>query len=399
MAQTQSISVGMLALDPGWIAGTLYIGAAARALQHANGGNDIRLKLIAPRGMDLSHFSQFIDAFDEVHRFDLPRALESRSWRRIKLRQLVGGIHLRKIIRNHVDVVFPIRRQLGFPVPTPAIGWIPDCQHARYPQFFSEKECRQRDAEFRNLAENCTQLLVSSHDARSDLLRIAGMKNDNVGVYRFRTFPEPDWFSADAADIARRYDLPEKFLYFPSQQWKHKNHVTLLRALKHVTDRNIGDIALVLTGRDSDYRHPDHGNRIKAFIDENGLRSRVHWLGVLQRQEQIQLMRQAAAIVRPSLFEGWSMLVEDCRAIGKEAFVSDIAVHREQAYRHAHYFNPDSADALADLIMKRWPVLKAGPDPVAEASAREDVTELCRENGNLLISIFEKAMASTTGRR
>ena len=42
-------------------------------------------------------------------------------------------------------------------------------------------------------------------------------------------------------------------------------------------------------------------------------------LGFISRQDQLSLMRDAIAVIQPSLFEGWSTVVEDCKAIGAKS--------------------------------------------------------------------------------
>ena len=114
---------------------------------------------------------------------------------------------------------------------------------------------------------------------------------------------------------------------------------------------------------------------LKGEIARRGLQSQVRLLGLLDRPTQIQVMRTSAAVVQASFFEGWSALVEDSRALGKRIFVSDIPVHREQNPDDAVYFNPDSAEELADLIEADWPHLEPGPDLGREQRARDGTGE------------------------
>jgi hypothetical protein len=83
----------------------------------------------------------------------------------------------------------------------------------------------------------------------------------------------------------------------------------------------------------------------------------------------VQLFRRAAAVIQPSLFEGWSALVEDARTLGKRIYVSDIPVHREQQPTDGVFFHPDRPEELAELVARDWPDLKPGPDLVRESEA------------------------------
>ena len=97
----------------------------------------------------------------------------------------------------------------------------------------------------------------------------------------------------------------------------------------------------------------------------------VQLLGLVSRERLVSLMRRALAVIQPSLFEGWSTVVEDARALGRPCLLSDLPVHREQNPPGARFFPPESAEALAGLIAELWEHGTPGPDLEAEAAARE----------------------------
>jgi hypothetical protein len=61
-------------------------------------------------------------------------------------------------------------------------------------------------------------------------------------------------------------------------------------------------------------------------------------------------MNNCRAVIQPSLFEGWSTVVEDAKALNKWVILSDIAVHREQLSINVDFFNPKDSIALSKLI-------------------------------------------------
>jgi glycosyltransferase involved in cell wall biosynthesis len=73
-------------------------------------------------------------------------------------------------------------------------------------------------------------------------------------------------------------------------------------------------------------------------------------LGIVPYEHMLALMRYSVAVINPSLFEGWSTVVEESRALGKEILLSDIVVHREQNPPRGRYFNTHIADDLATLM-------------------------------------------------
>ena len=301
---------------------------------------------------------------------------DERTWK-AKLKTTILHHGLRRWPRSlgglcrslNLSALYPVYTSLGPAFPRPWIGWLPDFQHKRMPQFFPEHEKRRRDATFAQLIRDAPRVVVSSEDARRDLMRWFPADPGKVSVLSFTTVAGADWFAPDPASVARELGLPPRYLMFPSQFWVHKNHRCLFQAIRIVKDW-CPDIALVCTGRMHDHRFPEYGDELLAETKRNGLEGRIHCLGLIDRQKQIQLLRASAAIVQPSFFEGWSALVEDARALGKRIYVSDLPVHREQDPPDARFFDPNSPEELAGLIAQEWPHLAPGPDPGKEQAGR-----------------------------
>jgi glycosyltransferase involved in cell wall biosynthesis len=61
-------------------------------------------------------------------------------------------------------------------------------------------------------------------------------------------------------------------------------------------------------------------------------------------------MNSAVAIVQPSLFEGWSTVIEDAMAMSRNVIASDLDVNIEQLGDNGFYFERNSADGLASVL-------------------------------------------------
>jgi glycosyltransferase involved in cell wall biosynthesis len=107
----------------------------------------------------------------------------------------------------------------------------------------------------------------------------------------------------------------------------------------------------------------------RAALAKDEIAEQVRLLGLIPRHDQVRMMRRAIAIIQPSLFEGWSTVVEDARALGRPTLLSDIPVHREQNPPGARFFAPSSPEALADLLAEAWKDWPAGPDDAGESVA------------------------------
>jgi glycosyltransferase involved in cell wall biosynthesis len=239
------------------------------------------------------------------------------------------------------------------------------------------------------------RVIVSNQCSYADAVRLYPQERDKLAVLPFTMYLGDEWREADAQDVALKYGLPRKFLLFPSHFWKHKNHVTAFRAIEILHRRGFDDVVLVCTGFPHDSRFPNHVKELREFVATHELETAVRILGLLPRKDQVQLMRAAAAIVQPSLFEGWSALVEEGRSLGKQVFASDIPMHQEQRTERVHLFPPTSAEALADLLAQHWPGLNAGPDLELEGTAEIEYRDRIREFARQFVAVC-RSVATTT---
>jgi glycosyltransferase involved in cell wall biosynthesis len=279
---------------------------------------------------------------------------------------------LRRLLSKHrIDVLFA-GVQVHQNMNIPQICWIPDFQHIHRQDFFSAAERTRRDQLFVQTIEKAERVIVSNQCSYDDAVRLYPEKSQKITVLPFTMSLGTEWRNGDPAQVVRKYALPEKFLLFPSQFWKHKNHLTVFRAIHRLRERASHDVILVCTGLPRDPRFPEYEIELQQYISEHRLTNAIRVLGLIARDEQVQLMRAAAAIIQASLFEGWSAIVEEGRSMGKKIFASDIPMHREQQTKDVYLFEPTSVEALVDLISRHWLRLQPGPQLEAEIDAEKD---------------------------
>lgn len=272
-------------------------------------------------------------------------------------------------------------------------GWIPDFQHRFMPELFNGAEIAKRDAGIGILAREAGTIVFSSESAATDFRRFYPGATAQPRVLHFHTNPTPAWFDGDPAAVQRQFHLPDEFLLVSNQFWQHKNHRTLFAALALLRERDLKP-ALVCTGQTGDFRKKDYFNTLLRQIHESGIASQVHILGLIERAEQIQLMRRCLAVIQPSLFEGWSTVLEDARALGKVVVASDIAVHREQNPPGCRFFAKDSPEALAEAVAA---VLStpgaAAPDNESETTARRSAEQAMLRYGRDFLGVVKDCLA------
>ncbi|GAB3176993.1 glycosyltransferase family 4 protein [Telluribacter humicola] len=262
-------------------------------------------------------------------------------------------------VEQSIDSIFPANELLVKNSPVRQICWVADFQQVHFPEYFSAYDIRYRYRQLKKIAALADVLVVSNEHSRRDAIRLVPEVASKIRVLPFTMWLGKDWNKVDVQPYLAKYNLPPKFLILPSQWWKHKNHLVVFQALELLLKMGVKDISLVCTGLPSDPRFPSYAQTLRNYITQANLQPYIYELGLIPRQDQVQLMRAAMAVVQPSFFEGWSALVEDCRSLDKTIFLSDIPMHHEHQNRNMIFFDPHSAKDLANKIIQNWSVLNS----------------------------------------
>ncbi len=261
--------------------------------------------------------------------------------------------------REHrIDVLFECAQFYGWRFPFPRIAWITDFQHRHLPELFGFGAYWKRDLGFRAQILSRRHVMLSSEASRSDCETFFPRSMGRTSVVRFAMLPPNLSDGSDDRAIASRYQLPQRYFYLPNQFWKHKNHRTVIEALRILRQKGY-DTVVAASGRAEDYRHPEHFAALQALVAAYGLTHNFRFLGILPREHVFALMRGSRALINPSLSEGWSTSVEEAKSLGVPMLLSDLRVHREQAGEGADYFDAEGAGQLASLMALH----EDSPDP------------------------------------
>ena len=293
-----------------------------------------------------------------------------------------------------VDLLFPLNTDVmpGYP----AISWIPDFQHVHLPRLFTPEEIRWREQKFQAIAELAGYVYFYSAAVEQDFRKKFPVANIKSKTVFYRVLPDEEWFEGDPVAVRQKHGIPADFIICCNQFWAHKNHLTLYRALGILKQQG-KVIDLVCTGATQDYRNAEYFQALHALAEELDIVGQLHITGPLPRQEQIQLLRSSRFLVQPSAFEGFSLTVAECRAIGKDVLLSDLQVHREHAY--GELFDLTDDQELARKIGELFDRTQAGPDFPAEERALQESLVLARQFAHEMCDMFQDAAKVFAGLR
>lgn len=250
------------------------------------------------------------------------------------------------------------------------INWFADFQYDHLPEFYSPHTyvaARQRAVAAAYLSN---KLMLSSEDAARDFHRLFPDSKAKVYVQHF-TVTHPDFSMLDKDEVMQKHGIDRPYFYSPNQYWAHKNHPVVIDAVAELVKRGHKDVLVLFSGKEWDDRNPEYVPMLKKRVVELGLSDNIRFLGFLDRKEQLVIMQNAEAVIQPSLFEGWSTVIEDARALNKFVIASDLDVNKEQLQTNVRFFERHSAKALADAIEQgKFDVVQQSYNQYREAQAR-----------------------------
>ncbi|WP_295838913.1 glycosyltransferase family 1 protein [uncultured Microbacterium sp.] len=175
-------------------------------------------------------------------------------------------------------------------------------------------------------ARAASHIVTVSEAARADILEVTGRSADDVTVVH----PGGSGVRDDSSP------QPRSGLFSLGNRMPHKNFPRLLEALALIpeTSRPV----LTISGSHGD-------DPLRAVAADLGIEKWVDLRGWLTKDEVENLYRSSAAVVFPTLFEGFGLPVLEGMERGCPVICSDIPVLREVGADAVRYFDPlDPAD-------------------------------------------------------
>lgn len=223
-----------------------------------------------------------------------------------------------------------------------------DLQHEQFPEFFTTEEYQARRRIIGKSVQQADRVVTISNFTRQCVIEKFQLPEDKVSVAYEAAAPLFQQPVQDLDQVLEKYNLEQGgYLFYPANTWPHKNHKTVLAALKLLHEGDQKELLFVCTGAPKE-AHQD----ILLQVQELGLQDYFRFLGYCPRNELPALYRGAAVLVFPSLFEGFGLPVLEAMWCGCPVICSHTTSLPEVAGDAALYVDPLDANALAEAIYK-----------------------------------------------
>lgn len=223
----------------------------------------------------------------------------------------------------------------------------------RFPEMCSLYQYILRDVLFRLIARRSVAVLTDSSVGKKHVEEcyLSNIEDKRVKIlpfiapdyiYEYKNFePDDNWMDIESK-------LPERYFFYPAQFWKHKNHITILKAFQKLTMK-YPDMNLVFVGS-----RKNACKEIDKFICSNGLGNRIHIYGYVSKYSMIQLYKRACALIMASCCGPTNIPQLEAFVLGCPVIVADVYAVKEQVSDAALLFQPEDADSLSKHMELLW---------------------------------------------
>lgn len=225
----------------------------------------------------------------------------------------------------------------------PSVAVLYDLQEHQHPERFSRAELLWRLEHHPSMCRRASVVVTASEFTRRHLV-----EKFSLAAEKIRVIPLGGQMGLCDADAVPQLPEPmagnQPFVLYPANWHVHKDHRTLLDALCQLRDAG-RPLEAVFCGR-----AVGGGVPLRRMLAERGLAGQCRVLGHVPVEELRRLYRQAAAVVLPSLYEGFGLPAVEAMACGSALICSDIPAFREVAGEAARYFAAGDSAGLAEAM-------------------------------------------------
>jgi glycosyltransferase involved in cell wall biosynthesis len=222
---------------------------------------------------------------------------------------------------------------------------IHDVIHLRFPEYFSRVQRAYARLVIGHACRAADAVIVDSEFAGRELVRFVPGAKDKLHVIPLGVSTDyaPGGNDADSLAFRRTHKIDGPFLLYVGSLKPHKNVGTLLRSFAGL--RSLAGLQLVLVGEKLELNET-----LNALCAGAGIVERVRSLGWLAEPDLIEAYRGAAAVVLPSLYEGFGFPVLEAMACGTPVIASNAASIPEVMGDAGIMVDPTSEAEVSDAI-------------------------------------------------
>jgi len=219
---------------------------------------------------------------------------------------------------------------------------IHDLIFERYPSYYPWIDRFFYAQKIKHACKIANQIVAISEQTKADLIQFYQIPADKIKVI-YQSCDSVYYQKKAPSTLLSRFQLPAQFILCVGTFSQRKNHITLLKAVLLLKERQ--QIKIVFVGKGGDCYE-----RIQSFIAENKLQEQVIFIDKCDVNELREIYLAATLLVYPSEFEGFGIPIIEAFASNTPVITTDKPIFKEAGGEAAIYVDTMNAALLASNI-------------------------------------------------
>tara|TARA_Y100001933_G_scaffold219735_1_gene228553 strand:- start:12408 stop:13532 length:1125 start_codon:yes stop_codon:yes gene_type:complete len=251
------------------------------------------------------------------------------------------------LLHDKIDIYHGLSNEIPYGIEVTGIKTIVtihDLIFIRYPNLFQAFDRYIYFKKFKYACEKANKIIAVSTQTKKDIIKFFNISEDKITViYQGCNNIFQKEITIDKQNlVAKKYNLPNKFLLYVGTIEERKNLLSLIKAIKKIPNQK-----LVVIGNGKKYK-----KKCREYIRVNNLEKNILFINNLSLNEIRAIYAKAEIMIYPSIFEGFGIPILEALFSKVPVITSKNGCFSEAGGPHTSYINPLSSEEIKNEILK-----------------------------------------------
>lgn len=251
------------------------------------------------------------------------------------------------LLHDKIDIYHGLSNEIPYGIEVTGIKTIVtihDLIFIRYPNLFHAFDRYIYFKKFKYACERANKIIAVSQQTKKDIIKFFNISEEKITViYQGCNNIFQKEITIDKQNlVAKKFNLPNKFLLYVGTIEERKNLLSLIKAIKKIPNQK-----LVVVGNGKKYK-----KKCLEYIRVNNLEKNILFFNNLSLNEIRALYAKAEIMIYPSIFEGFGIPILEALFSKVPVITSKNGCFREAGGPHTSYINPLSSEEIKNEILK-----------------------------------------------
>ena len=251
------------------------------------------------------------------------------------------GPIVRQLKKDSIDVFHGLSGELPKGLDIPSVVTVHDLIFYRYPELYKSIDVEIHKRKVNHAVKTASKIVAISEQTKADLVEFTATPAENIDVIYQGCHPifKTTFTEKTLNAVAKKYQLPKKFVLCVGTLEARKNALSIAKALKDTSHH------MVFVGKVK-----AHGEKLKTYVKENNMQDRVLFIHHVAIEDLAGIYQNATVFCYPSFFEGFGIPIIEALYSGVPVITTKGGCFSEAGGSSSIYIDPHSETELQTAV-------------------------------------------------